>query len=115
MVVVRIITFTSAAERLKAIVSLSLFYRLVISHIIPPKKIGAITSVSKRSLPHSFGIKKAVSTMATLKTTNQVIPFLPVESSTATSRASKPDGCISSCHPPPPLTKIITLTHEVSM
>ena len=57
-----------------------------------------IISMLKRFLSHSSGIKKAMPTFTTFKTTNKVIPFLPVESGRTTFRASKPDRCIQLRH-----------------
>ena len=74
-----------------------------------------IASMPKRSLPHAHGVKKAVPTVTTFEATNQVIPFLPVESSTTTFWASKPDGCISSRHLPPPTETIVASPQNVSI
>ena len=61
----------------------------------------------ERFLPHACGSKEAMPAVMTLETTNQVVPFSSVESSAATSRASKPDGCICSRHLPPPTETIV--------
>ena len=62
-----------------------------------------ITSMPKRPLTHSFGVKKAMSAMATLKTTDEVIPFLSVKSSMPTFWAGKFNGGIQFRHLPPPI------------
>lgn len=61
---------------------------------------------SKRSLFHAYGVKKAMSTVMAFETSNQVIPFLPVESSVSTFRASKLDRSIQPWHLPPPVYEL---------
>ena len=62
-----------------------------------------IVSMPERFLCHSFGVKKAMSAIATLKTTDEVIPFLPVKSSMPAFWAGKFNGCIQFRHLPPPI------------
>ena len=72
-------------------------------------------STPKRSLLHTYRVKKAVPAVTTFETTNQVIPFLPVESSVSTFRASKPYGGIQSWHLPPPNGTIVTFPQSMSI